>query len=219
MWANEAPELSGISRADWNALKASLSRTHDRSRRVFERNPVKGARTSIPWGTTNDDAYLRALSGMNRRFFSVDVLSMIDLDKLRAERDQIWAEAVAVEASGEAISLPPEFWDAANAERLARTEADHWQDILSEIADAGADELRAAVQSGKCSRRYEETDDEERVSTRFLFDLIGIRPDVVQPQHGNRVARVMKSLGWSGPTVMKIGGKPVRGYRRAAFWA
>jgi predicted P-loop ATPase len=218
-WANEAPELSGISKADWNKLKASLSRTHDRTRRVFDRNLTGGARTSIPWGTTNDDQYLRALSGMNRRFFSVDVQAMIDLDKLRADRDQIWAEAVVMEARGEAISLPSEFWDDANAERILRTEADPWEDILCDVADAGAEDIRATAKRGKSSQHYEETDDEERVSSRFVLDMLGIRPDTVQPQHASRVARVMKSQGWAGPSVMKIGGKPVRGYKRAAIWA
>ncbi len=213
-WGQENPELSGISKADWNRFKANLSRTNDRTRRVFERNPINAQRTCIPWGTTNDDTYLRALSGVNRRFFSVDVLSSIDIAQLIRDRDDLWAEAMEIEATGESCMLPEKYWDDANAERLKRTEIDPWEDTLRDISELGAKEARKDAKAGMRSPCYELTDDgEERVSSGYLFDMLGFAEKDRNPIHGSRIARVMKKQGWVADE-LRIGGKHSRGYRR-----
>ena len=218
-WAQESPELSGISKTDWNRFKANLSRKNDRTRRVFERNPVNAQRTCIPWGTTNDDTYLRALSGENRRFFPVDVLSSIDVTKLLTFRDDLWAEAVEIEATGESNMLAPEFWADASAERAKRTEFDPWEDTLAEISTLGAHETVVAANAGNRSPCYELTEDgEERVSNGYLFDVIGFTDKERNAIHGSRIARVMKKQGWDYSPSIRIGGKTTRGYRRA-HWA
>lgn len=212
-WAQESPELSGISKADWNRFKANLSRTNDRTRRVYDRNPVNAQRTCIPWGTTNDDAYLRALTGVNRRFFSVDVLKSIDLVKLISDRDDLWAEAVEIAATEESCMLPEKYWADAAAEREKRTERDPWEDSLRSVSRCGAHEARGEHRSPV----YEVTaDDEERISNSFCFDVLGIAEKDRTPTLGARIAAVMKRLGWDH-SVVRIGGRTTRGYRRALF--
>jgi hypothetical protein len=220
LWAQENPELSGISKADWNKLKAHLSRTNDRTRRVFERNPVNAQRTVIQWGTSNDETYLRSLSGENRRFFSVDVLTHIDIPKLISDRDDIWAEAVELEATGESVALPEKFWGDARAARVARTEQDPWEDLLSNVSERGAREARAAEKAGNRSPCYEVTGDGiERISNGYLFEVLGFSDKERNPMHGGRIARVMKKQGWAGPINGRIGGKTTRGYTRPAPWS
>ncbi|WP_298107417.1 virulence-associated E family protein [Bradyrhizobium sp.] len=208
MWAQESPELSGITKADWNKLKASLSRGNDRVRRAFGRNPISAPRTAVQWGTTNDDAYLRAASGENRRFLSADVLRSIDVTKIIKYRDDLWAEAVELEETGESIALPEEFWADARAERDKRTEIDPWEDALHDLSP----------HSG--NRFYGVTDDEERAASAWLLgEAIGIEPRNQQPAHGMRLAKVMRKLGWSGPKLIRINrGEPVKGYTRQAKW-
>jgi predicted P-loop ATPase len=213
-WAQESPELSGISKADWNKFKANLSRKNDRTRRVFERNPVNAQRTCIPWGTTNDDRYLRALTGENRRFFSIDVLKMINLDNLIRDRDDLWAEAVEIEATGESCMLPEKFWADARAAREKRTEHDPWEDSLRYVSKRGVQELRTHPRS-PC---YEITDDkEERIANGFLFDMLGYPEKDRTAAIGTRVAAVMKKLGWEYKASIRIGGETTRGYRRSLF--
>jgi predicted P-loop ATPase len=211
-WAQENPELHGLSKADWNKLKGHLSKRNDRGRHAYGRNPVDGKRTAIQWGTSNDDAYLRALTGENRRFFSVDVLSAIDIAKLMQFRDDLWAEAVEIEATGESCMLPEKYWADAAAERAKRTEIDPWEDTLSAISEHG-------IALGKRTSRYELTDDgEERVSNGFLFEVLGFSDKDRNPMHGSRIARVMKKQGWEYSQSIRIGGKHTRGYRRP-HWA
>lgn len=214
-WASEAPELTGLSKADWNALKAALSRTHDRTRRVYDRNPISGARTSIQWATSNDDTYLRALSGENRRFFSIDVLAMIDVDKILRDRDQLWAEAVVMEATGESVMLPEAFWAEARRERLLRTEEDPWVDEFRYIDRIGKRELEVCKRERRISDHYSQTETEQRISTQFCLGQLGLHAKDIQPQHGSRLNRVMKSLGWERPPGgVRIGSKNQRGYKR-----
>jgi len=221
MWANESPELAGITKQDWNNLKANLSRQNDRGRRAYGRNPVSAPRTAIQWGTTNDYAYLRAASGENRRFFSVDVLSNIDVAKIIRDRDDIWSEAVELEATGASIALPEEFWGDARAEREKRTELDPWEDILRDVATRAAHSARNCAKHGD-PLPYSVTDfrDEERIASSYLLsEIIGINAKDQTAQHGKRVGTLMRKLGWEGPKKIRMSdGSECKGYARSAQW-
>jgi predicted P-loop ATPase len=110
-WIIEASEMKGSRRTELDHLKAMLSRTHDRSRLSYDRMLTEVARHFIIAGTINDAQYLRDLTG-NRRFWPVAV-GNIDIEKLKAELDQLWAEAAVLEAKGESIRLDPKLWDVA----------------------------------------------------------------------------------------------------------
>ena len=219
MWGQESPELQGLSKADWNSLKGQQSRKNDRTRRVYDRNEVDAKRTATQWATTNDEFYLRALSGMNRRFFSIDVLSPIDISKLIADRDQLWAEALVLEATGESVMLAEEHWEAANAERLKRTEHEPWEDILCNV---GPNEPVGPIGHRRLPSptEYEMRDDgEERVSSGFLFDMLDFAPKERQPYHGTKIGKIMRKLRWSGPKDTRIGKVNCKGYSRMSAQA
>ena len=54
---------------------------------------------------------------------------MIDIEALKRDRDQLLAEAVALEDMGMSIVLPKELWGAAAEEQEQRREADPWEDV------------------------------------------------------------------------------------------
>ena len=97
-WIIEAAELSGMRKADVEHVKALLSRTVDRGRLSYDRIVSNVPRQAIFVATTNSEKYLRDTSG-NRRFWPVRV-DRFDVKALRRDRDQLWAEAAAREASG-----------------------------------------------------------------------------------------------------------------------
>lgn len=133
IWLYEIAELTGMRRAETDHVKAFASRTVDRARPAYGRFRVDRPRRAICFATTNDDEYLKSETG-NRRFWPV-VTGHIDLDGLRRDRDQIWAEAAAIEARGVSIGLPERLWHAAGAEQRERLESDEWGPAIRRYLD------------------------------------------------------------------------------------
>jgi hypothetical protein len=86
-------------RPEVERVKAFLSRAVDHYRPSYGRRSQDFPRQCVFAGTTNSDVYLADETG-NRRFWPVRV-GAIELDELRAVRDQLWAEAVAAFGKGE----------------------------------------------------------------------------------------------------------------------
>ncbi|MDR7061212.1 MULTISPECIES: VapE domain-containing protein [unclassified Sphingopyxis] len=97
-WIIEIPELSGFSKHDVQAIKAFISRRVDRARLAWAKRAQDYHRQCIFIGSTNDAKYLRDETG-GRRFWPVECLldedSNIDIEALREEVEQLWAEARA----------------------------------------------------------------------------------------------------------------------------
>ena len=70
LWIIEIAELQGFSKADTTTLKATVSRTHDKARLAWDRNPRDYPRQCVFIGSTNDDDYLRDPTG-GRRFWPI----------------------------------------------------------------------------------------------------------------------------------------------------
>ena len=96
----ELPDSFGRN-ADYDTIKAFVSRRHDHGRDAYGRvEDIKDVgRTYVIWHTGNNPKLFRDPTG-NRKFIPMPILGEINEKLLRQERDQIWAEAVALEAQG-----------------------------------------------------------------------------------------------------------------------
>jgi predicted P-loop ATPase len=92
-WIVDISELAGLSEASVEHLKSFITTRTDSRRLAYAREAVEIPRTSIFVGTTNNNQYLKDVTG-NRRFLPVKVTAdKIKLDALISDRDQLWAEA------------------------------------------------------------------------------------------------------------------------------
>ncbi|MBM3481577.1 MAG: hypothetical protein FJX69_20600, partial [Alphaproteobacteria bacterium] len=123
-WIIELSELSAMSRADVEAIKAFLSRSEERFRPAYGRYEITVPRQCVFAGTTNQSSYLQDATG-NRRFWPVTV-GNVDLKRLQADRDQLLAEAVAAYRAGRQWWLPPEVETIARVEQAERVAEDAW---------------------------------------------------------------------------------------------
>ena len=92
----EIPELSGFNRGDVRSIKAFISRKKDRARLAYARRAGQFPRQCIFIGSTNDREYLKDDTGGRRFWPCICSATEIDIERLEANVDQIWAEAVHI---------------------------------------------------------------------------------------------------------------------------
>jgi hypothetical protein len=222
VWVHENADLAGMKKADVDVVKTFASRTEDRARPAFGHFLKKQKRHSIETGTTNSDEYLQSQTG-NRRFWSMKVLKMIDLDKLQNDRLQLWGEAAHYESEGESLVLDEKLWPDAAYEQEKRRVKDPWEDILAEIPrEIDFDFFEFGHHTSKemtIIHRFAPNNDwtEERVASADLLTYV-LRVPIGQQEarHTMKLANVMKHLSWhrhSGCNVT-INSRSVKGYFR-----
>jgi hypothetical protein len=173
VWIVEISELKGMRHGDVERIKALLARTADRARLSYDRTVTHAPRQCIFVGTTNASQYLRDLTG-NRRFWPIRGVKF-NLEALRRDRDQLWAEAATREAQGESIRLPEDLWETARVEQGERTADEPWV-----AAIAGALE-----------------DMEGKIKASDLWAVLGVRAGHQNQAHNERLGTAMKELGWA----------------------
>lgn len=200
IWIYEISELEGIGKRDVAHVKAFARRQFDRARPAYGHALERRGRTCIFIGTTNSKDYLADETG-NRSFWPV-VTGEIDLDALARDRDQLWAEAVVAEATGETLVIDRALWGEAAAVVGERLPDDPWQDILSKVENMP-----------NAGGSLERAEGYIKVTSEFLLNgVLCISPVQVNQNHTKRLARVMERLGWKKPPNIRIGAIVAKGY-------
>jgi predicted P-loop ATPase len=134
----EIGELNALGRAEANAIKAWLARQVDRFRPPFGKAVRDFPRQCVLAGTMNPvgNGYLKDETG-GRRFFPV-LVTDVDLEALRRDADQLWAEAVHRFHAGEQWWLTPEEAVMAGKVVAERYEEDAWADAIDNFLECRA---------------------------------------------------------------------------------
>lgn len=132
-WIAEIPELDAMWRSEASTVKAFITRQVDSIRIPYEAHVEDFPRTSILAGTVNPSGtgYLKDTTG-NRRFWPV-LVGNIDIARLAADREQIWAEAVHLYKQGEQWWLTDDEEALARVEQEKRQEREPWADAIDEF--------------------------------------------------------------------------------------
>jgi hypothetical protein len=190
-WIVEVAELQGMHPSKMESLKATLSRRVDGPvRRAYGRLSDEVPRQFILIGTTNGHNYLTDFTG-NRRFWPVRIVKFI-LEWIRANRDQVWAEAAHREKEGASIRLPESLYEHAAIQQERRRSEDPWE---SRIAVAFSDEF-------------------QRLTPDSIWECLGVPTERRDMRGQARVNQIMQTLGYRRMTVLNDDGKRVKGWAR-----
>ena len=130
-WLIEIGEMAGMRKADLEKVKAFLSRQDDRYRAAYSQRVSSHPRQCVFFGTTNQDGYLRDMTG-NRRFWTVQVTGQGKHKPWELEQpvlDQIWAEVLTM-AAAEQLFLEPELETEAAAVQQIALETDDREGLV-----------------------------------------------------------------------------------------
>lgn len=131
-WMVEESELANFTRASTETLKSFLSRTHEKFRPPYGKNQIVAPRQCVFVGTTNRGDYNKDETGA-RRLWPVRVVALIDVDGIKRDRDQIFAEGVHRYRAGENWWPDPEFEaEVIKPEQTERRSIDAWQQPIGE---------------------------------------------------------------------------------------
>lgn len=190
-WIVEAAEMTGHQGGDLDAIKAALSRTADRSRMAYGRLTIERPRQFIIIGTTNAESYLKDSTG-NRRFWPVRTTE-IDLEGLKADRDQLWGEAAFRESQGEDIRLPIHLYDDAGIHQSERRIEDPMLQALQDTLGTLSGKIRAEA----------------------AWTIVGIPPGPGRTQQTHaRLVQALRELGFERKRRRFDGGPPEWSFAR-----
>lgn len=178
----EIGELRGLHTKELEAIKAFITRTHENWIPKYREFAVQFPRRLVFVGTTNKDEFLADETG-NRRWLPVKVAG-VDVEAIRRDRLQLWAEArelyavLGVEWKG-AESLAGE----AHAEHMI---ADTW----AESVGSWLDEADALTGETPRDRKFLRVSDVLKGALRFDDKQIGRREEM-------RIGAVLRALGYA----------------------
>jgi predicted P-loop ATPase len=185
-WLIEIAELASFNASETEIIKAFATRTHETYTPKYGRNEVTEPRQCILIASTNQPSYLHDETGA-RRFWPVRVGNIL-IDGLRADRDQLFAEAVHLFRNG-ARWWPQRDFEVAHIapEQAARYEEDAWEGAIQDwLAHQDRNSFTITeVAKGAISMEL------ERLGTR----------------EQRRIRKVLIQLGWSQASGRAFGRK------------
>lgn len=190
-WFVELAELSSFNRKDNNLIKSDITHQIDEFRSPYDRKPKKYPRQFIYIGTTNDLEFLTDPTS-NRRFWPLPNNGLIDVDRIKEIRDQLWAQAYSLFLSGR------QWW-------LSREQ----EKEMSVIAEA------YEVKDAWYEKVIEIIGDKEFVTTKEILDVL--KPMNVENKDRARVIKIMQFMKWNTTSSRQNSvqaGTPVSGWKR-----
>lgn len=126
----ELAELAGLSKTENTKLKAFMSRENDNATLKYREEASDHLRRHIFIATTNEDTPLLSQTG-NRRWLPVHVVDKVNIEWVRENIKQIYAEAAVWHATGEDFRIPEVLWAVAGKHQDAARERTGAEDVLA----------------------------------------------------------------------------------------
>ncbi len=179
-WIVNIDEFASFRKAEVEELKAFVTQPRDKYRVPYAHLPRTVERRCIFMATINgtENPYLDDVTG-GRRWWPVEVTKTIDLEAVKAIREQLWAEAVVRYKAGEVWYIDdndPLLAHLAREQQAERQTADPWEATVSDFV--------------------------ARATTKFTQDdiLQRLKIEVRDRKHADkiRVGKILTKLGLRG---------------------
>ncbi len=182
----ELAELESLRKADAGRAKAFFTSPSDTYRPPYGRRVVTVHRQCVFAGTVNHASYLPDTTG-NRRYWPI-ACTAIDLDAIKRDREQLWAEAVHWFREGEPWwPRTQEEHDDCEQAQEPRAEGDEWEGLVATYAER--------------HQAWKPTVGE------VLSDVLGIERGRWTRSDQMRVASVLQRIGFARKQVREAGAK------------
>ena len=191
-WIYEVGELSGFKTADADKLKNFLTSQTDSFRPPYARLVQDVPRSCVFVGTTNEREFLRDPTG-NRRFWPA-ACTRVDLDWVRSNREQLWAEAVSLFDAGERWYLDRESESILAASNDTYRAEDPWVELIASYAE----EIGAPLRMND-----------------VLFVALGLPSTSHGVRESRRAGRILRDLGFEPATRRGVSGT---GSKQGKVW-
>ncbi|MFM0250639.1 VapE domain-containing protein [Paraburkholderia sediminicola] len=172
-WIIELAELDSLNKSDSSAAKSFFATETDRFRNFYGKRATDVHRQGVFAGSVNFDTYLKDESG-NRRYWPIRVGGPVDIEALRRDRDQLWAEAVHMYRKRVIWHVTEEERPLFEIEQTERYEGDVYEDKIA----------RAIEYSSRTTME------------EILADVLKLDTSKWTLPEQRRVGKALKSLGW-----------------------
>ena len=170
-WLIEVPDMSGFSRREHSQILATITTRVDVYRKSHGRITEEHPRVTVFAATSENDEYLQESRG-RRRYWPLRC-GHIEIDTLHAQRDLVFAEAVARYRAGANWYQMP---DETDEEQSMRASRDVWTDRVMNYVEAYGD--------GKLT------------SANILERAVEMKPDRLDEHSKRRIYRILMENGW-----------------------
>ena len=215
-WLVEINEMGATNKQALEAQKSFLSGCYTRTRLAYRRNAKSYARQCVFTATTNLIEYLKDSTG-NRRWWPIEAtVKTVDIDRLKRDRDQIWAEALVLWCGGYETFLTPEAEVLAREAQEAKLEEDEWKGKIEAWLEQEAYRDRYLSKLGSRMGPLEERD---RVCFAEIWEDCLEQEGKAWSSDKGRVKQIMKKIeGWEAQGTIRFGIRfgRTRGWKRVS---
>lgn len=180
-WIIEFSEFDALGRVETSRIKQHISASNDVYRPTYGKRTITVQRQNVFAATVNPEKYLRDETGA-RRFWPIRCGAEINIEALRRDRDQLWAEAMHLYRQGEQTWATLDMTYITEAQD-ARFIEDPWEEPIMEFTYSKREVLVSSI----------------------LLDCLRIDLGKQSQADKNRVAKILGRLGYTCKPTKRLG--------------
>jgi predicted P-loop ATPase len=183
----EVGEMAGMAKKDVDELKDFLTLKEDQWRPAYSRDQKVGVRHCLFIMTTNDDQFLTDSTG-NRRYAVVNI-DDIDIEKVKADLHQLWAEGKHIYETVGVNKLHADVEALQGQYNEENVEEDPWEQAILDWFEA---------------EEFLKPKDRQFHDTRSILKFaIGMTDAQIEKKHTKRLRNVLRRLNFEYKLVRK----------------